>query len=125
MGKTLGKENGSLVVGVNLKHNNLTRLHMAPEEVVPFDMEVLGRRDETSVGCQKEGAIVVLKGSTMEWRQDWTWDVEEGDQFNNHPMDGNEILCGGGQGGTVVLAFDGTESDFVLKLGLPKEGYTT
>jgi hypothetical protein len=52
MGETLAKVVGVLGVGVNFKDNNLTNLHMAPEEA-PFDVEVFGTRGEMLVDCQK------------------------------------------------------------------------
>jgi hypothetical protein len=64
-GETFGEVVGALVVGVDFEHEDLTRLHMAPEEV-PFDVEVLGTRGETLIGGQNKGAIVVFEDGAME-----------------------------------------------------------
>ena len=64
-GETFGEVVGALVVGVNFEHDDLTRLHVAPEEV-PLDVEVLGTRGETLIGGQQEGTIVVFEDGAME-----------------------------------------------------------
>lgn len=63
--ETLGEVIGQLVSCGDLQDLDVAVGDMVPEEV-PLDLEVLGPISDALLGCEEQGAVVVLKDSAAD-----------------------------------------------------------